>query len=869
MQQTNFVQGLMEKTKDYAKNLKKKTRRYARKLILDDAFANETYQPSSTHVATDILKANQSLASILNYDVYDAKTGLFFNDGTIGFMFELMPQTGANENMEAKLRSLYSSAPADIGIQIILTGMPDSSSLFDRYVELRKQAFDRGDKNAKLYVELAKNHIQHIHQGELAPMWSGDPFTIKNFRVILSVVKRGSFEDVDVILELQNLRETYEQTLDSAGFPVMEMDADDLINWLYPIVNAEQILSEEPRPKLNHDQYKSIKAQIRERGLIKQHYDRLVFSGKDEIEVRSYSVMSYPRKIALGQMGGLIGDFMDCAMQYPCPFMITLGVYTLEHDKVKALSDFKSARAEQNASSQMAKYQPELQKQQQDWKIVAHRLDEGHSMCELYHQLTLFCPSERMQAAESRAIAIWRSRSFTLVRDYFTALASFYVSLPMTLSSEVRDDLKTFERISTKTTDNAINMSPIIGEWKGFGDEVMLLLGRRGQPTFVDFFANHKGNFNVAVTGVPGTGKSVLMQYIMQSYLSVGSKGWVFDLGRSFQKLVDVNGGQFIEFCYDRPICLNPYSWVVDFKREDVHLIKPWAAHMAQAQGPYEMALIERAVIACYEEYQEKATITDVQKYLMQKCLTHDGKIDEQAYRLGIQLTPFCKGGMYADFFNGPATISMKADLIALELEELSNAPELLSSVLFVMMNRVTFEMYLSRHRRKIAMLDEAWNLLGEGSATAKFIEHGYRRARKYDGAFITGTQSVGDYFKNETSKAAYAFADWKVYLRQDEDTFNDLKRSGKLNIDKSLERMMESLSAQAGKYSEMVVRYPEGTGLVRLVLDPFFLEMASTKAADFNAFKTLKAQGIDTTEAIYQIMRSKGYGTRGYRHAA
>ncbi|MCC7005663.1 MAG: type IV secretion system protein TraC [Ottowia sp.] len=859
---------MLQNQTDFVKSLIKKAKRYVRKSILDDGLDNGNYQPAPALSVTDILHASQGLGSILKYDVYDPSNGLFFNDDTIGFMFELTPQTGANDEMEKRLQTLYTSAPAKTGIQIVLTGMPDVEPLLERYVEMRKQGFDRDEVNAKLHVELAKNHVAHIRQGALAPMWQGDPFTIKNFRVLFSVVMPGTTDDVETIHRLQTLRESYRQSLRTAGFPSVDMDADDFVNWLYPIVNAEKMLSGEERAPLNYDKGRSIKGQIREHGLIKQRYDKLIFSGKEEIEVRAYSVLSYPRAMELFEMGGLIGDFFDVGMQYPCPFMITLGVHTLEFDAVKNKSMLKAARAQQNAESPMAKFQPELQEQQKDWKVVSYRLDEGHTMCEFYHQLVLFCPKERMEAAESSAMAIWRSRGFTIVRDYFTSLASFYVALPMTLSPAVRDDLKTLERISTKTTDNAINLPPMIAEWKGAGDEVMMFVGRRGQPAFLDFFANTAGNFNVAITGVPGSGKSVTMQYIMQSYRSVGAKGWIIDVGRSYEKIVDVNGGQFIEFRTDAPICINPFSWVTNIT-EDMRLLKPWAARMAQAQGPYAMSLIERAVGACYEEHRELTTITHVQKYLMEKCLAFDHKIDEEAYRLGIQMTPFCKGGMYADFFNGRATVSMKADLVALEMEELKGSPELLQAVLFVVMNRITYEMYLSRTTRKIAILDEAWSLLGDDSESAKFIEEGYRRARKYDGSFITGTQGVGDYFQNPASRAAYAFADWKLYLRQDDDTLKELKQKGQLNLDPSLERMIASLATESGKFSELVVRSPMGSGLVRLVLDPFFLEMASTKAADFNAFRALKDQGMETTEAIYHMMRAKGYQRGGYRHAA
>ena len=45
---------------------------------------------------------------------------------------------------------------------------------------------------------------------------------------------------------------------------------------------------------------------------------------------------------------------------------------------------------------------------------------------------------------------------------------------------------------------------------------------------------------------------------------------------------------------------------------------------------------------------------------------------------------------------------------------------------------------------------------MGEGHS-GKFIEEGYRRARKkYNGSFFTATQSPSDYWKSETARSAF-----------------------------------------------------------------------------------------------------------------
>ena len=64
----------------------------------------------------------------------------------------------------------------------------------------------------------------------------------------------------------------------------------------------------------------------------------------------------------------------------------------------------------------------------------------------------------------------------------------------------------------------------------------------------LDIFDNDLGNYNFAIIGAPGSGKSVLMNEMAWSYRAIDAKVWMLDLGRSFEKLCRKAKGSYIEF---------------------------------------------------------------------------------------------------------------------------------------------------------------------------------------------------------------------------------------------------------------------------------------------------------------------------------
>src|SRR5690606_29387499 len=123
---------------------------------------------------------------------------------------------------------------------------------------------------------------------------------------------------------------------------------------------------------------------------------------------------------------------------------------------------------------------------------------------------------------------------------------------------------------------------------------------------------------------------------------------------------------------------------------------------------------------------------------------------------LATQLYAFSSDGSYGRFFSGGNNLDLNDQFTVLELEELKSRQHLQKVVLFQLIYQIQQEVYLGdRDRKKIVIIDEGWDLIQNGGPEVKmFIEHAYRRFRKYGASVLLITQSVQDMYKSSIGEA-------------------------------------------------------------------------------------------------------------------
>lgn len=821
----------------------------------------------------------EQFASWLPYSAYLATEKIFVNRDSLGFMLEVMPQSGADDRMAEVLVSLYANCPPGTGIQFHLFASPHVRAQLRQYANLRVEDEDQAEKaqqwgrparNDNLFRKLARQRVGHLLQGAQQSLTAGFHYTIRDFRLMLSVSFVGDAENLNKRDELMALRDSMASTLRSASLPNRVCDAADLINWCALFTNPDRI-SQTDGPDLRYDDGREIRDQIVDFDTIQDpHPNGLTLwkeNGPDVLEARFYSIKSFPERFALWQMGSLIGDLMQPALQYSAPFLLTMGVHVLDPNVTKSVVMANHVRATQNAKSKMADVMPDVNKKLQDWTAAADAIDTGGSLVSLYHQLAIFSTPEKAVSAHETANAIWRGRGFQLNADAYMHRQALLASLPMTLTERFHKDLAKMRRVTRKTMANAIHMAPVIAEWRGTRTPALVFGGRRGQLMTLDIFDNDLGNYNFAIIGAPGSGKSVLMNEMAWSYRAIGAKVWMLDLGRSFEKLCRKAKGTYIEFRPEVDICLNPFTHITDIN-EDIDMLVPGIAKMASMQHTLEEVqykAISAMVLKLFREHGRDLRITALRDAFKTGTLEELGVVNDQRIKdLAIMLNPYARGGQYERFFEGPNNVDFSNDFIVIENEELKRRPDLHAVVNILLLHQITGEMYLTRNRRKVLFIDELKQQLGDVGADdpvkAAVIEEAARRARKYGGALGTATQSADDFYGSAQMEAAFNCSDWVFLLRQKPESIEMLDRKGRLTMDEPKKRLLNSLRTEAGVFSELYISSPVGEGVARNILDPATHLLFSNKLEDNAPIDELRAQGLSVDEAITELLRRRGH---------
>jgi conjugal transfer ATP-binding protein TraC len=599
-----------------------------------------------------------------------------------------------------------------------------------------------------------------------------------------------------------------------------------------------------------YDDNRPIKDQVVSRETnLQMAQDGMVIGDK---AIRCLSVNDYPKEWSLAQMQDFVGDFFQETLQIPCPFVSTLALQIPDAEAMRRMVALKSSRAIQVADSPMAKFLPDLGNRGREWRKVQDDVDSGILLARAWHGITLFAQQGLADQAENQVKSLYMAKGWNLQVDRFLQVQSFLACLPGRFDPHLAADFVTLKRLRTITQFNVVNTMPVVAEWNGTASPLLLLSGRRGQVMYIDMFDNNQGNYNGAVVASSGSGKSFFLNEVVSSVVGTGGRAWIIDVGRSYERTCKLLGGQFIEFTEKSGININPFTHIREFDDDELTMLKQIVAQAIASEGVVDdlrMSWIEQAIGQAWRDKANEATFGDIARFL----LDHH---DERAKDMGQILFPYTKGGVYGRFFDGKSTLTFDNEFIVLELEELKSRKELQGVVLLIIMLRIQQEMYLgARDRRKVCIIDEAWDLMGGGQA-GKFIETGYRRVRKYGGAFLTATQSVNDYYKNSAAQAAWENSDWVFMLRQKEESIEQLKASGRFTVDGYLGRLLRSIRTRHGEYSEVYIHMPGGGAVGRLIVDKFTAKVYSTKADEVHAVNQLVAQGYSLADAVEELVR-------------
>lgn len=777
--------------------------------------------------------------------------------GGLGFGFVCQPLTGADTAASDRLNVLLTQDwPKNTVMQVGLWAGPDIEPHLDWLMRLRGlPPKDRALTAPEATILSRRDFLRECTE---RPIIAGAGTRVRDIQCFVTIALPGDGDETPrekMMGRARDLRKALHQTLKTAGMAPMALGPKRYIRVMQTLTNPHNAASWREAVGAEWDDNAEIRDQVFDYdNALEVNTGGLLFGADDDpdnqVQVTMMSVKRFPQHINFGMALRYLGDPIQGARGIRETMLATATLIFGDPEQATQRLEVQRQWVTQQAYGPLLKFNPKLGEKKESFDALFQALNEGDRPVKLYMGFALYTHPDQAPEAVSNARTYFREAGFTLMRDRFITLPLFMTCLPLCADAAA---VKPLMRFRTMATRHAIALLPLFGDWKGNGRPMLNFVSRNGQLMDYDLFYDGGGNYNALVCAQSGSGKSVLMNEIISSYLSAGARAWVIDVGRSYKKLCEQYGGQFIQFSDDANICLNPFPIVRDINDESEVLAGIVEAMAAPREGftDFQRSQVQKILKALWEDKAREATIDDLEERL----LAHD---DKRVNDVGHQLFAFTSRGAYGHFFVGQNNIRFDDNLVVLELEELKTRQHLQQVVLFMLIYQIQQGMFLSApDREKLLMVDEGWDLLTSGN-TGKFMENSYRRVRKNRGSAIIATQGLQDLDASSGGRAIKENSASTMLLGMKPETVQGLREAKALDLTEFGFSVLKTVHTQPGMYSEVFIQTAIGSGIGRLVLEPFKQLLYSTKPADIEAIEKHHKAGMRLDQAIRAVIEER-----------
>ena len=439
---------------------------------------------------------------------------------------------------------------------------------------------------------------------------------------------------------------------------------------------------------------------------------------------------------------------LDSFLRLPHEFILTQSFGFV--DRQTSLSAMNEAERKMIASEQGAESLiVDIQEAKND-------LSSGKSSFGEHHiSLTVFADNkDQLDKSISDSLSAFTNLGLICVREDVNLEPAFWANLPANFNYISRRSLisnRNFASFASLHTFPAGSKQE--NHW---GSAITRLETTSGTPYWFNFHERDVGNFTVI--GPTGTGKTVLLTFLMAQAQRLKPRSIYFDKDRGAEIFIRAIGGEYTIVSPGKPTGLNPLQ--LEDTPKNRGFLRDWLQLLVsddnhQRLTSKEVDIISDAVNANFEAPPENRRLRYIAELLA-------GYGAEQGTSLGEKIAKWHTKGERAWLFdNEKDSLALDNSTIGFDLtsildDKISRAPWLL-----YIFHRID---ELLNGEKTILMLDEGWKMLDDPVFTAR-IKDWMKTIRKQNGILGFATQSVRDALNSEVGDTIIEQSFTQIFL--------------------------------------------------------------------------------------------------------